>query len=172
MAESGTPGLPLFPIQLLKVDIGEIAYSCAGFSDATKRPTDKFDLNVAVSPYDETTKALQVALSFNSKFDPAESSFPHAYSLRITVHGQFQVVAEEKLPFPVSEMRKWAEKNGTIILLPFLRESVYTITQKTGFQPLMIPMIEVAAFRVGAPNHAQAMPASASRAPIAIATKE
>jgi preprotein translocase subunit SecB len=156
MAEEDKPSLPLFPIQLAKVDIGEIQYSCAGFSDANVVPAETFNLKVTVSAYDSESKSLQVALTFDSKSDPDNSALPYPYSLQITVHGQF-FVHEDRLPFPVAEIRKWAEKNGVIILLPFLRESVHTISQKTGFPPMMIPMIEVSAFQVGAPNHARAL---------------
>lgn len=158
MADPDHPTLPLFPIQLVKVDIGEIAYSCGGFSDSDLTPTNKFDLNVSVSPFDNEAKSLQVVLTFTAKPDP---SFHFDYSLSIRVHGQFQIVDEPRLPFPIEQIQKWAEKNAVLIMMPFLRESVYTITAKTGFKPLMIPMIEVTAFRVGAPNHAQAVPAIA-----------
>jgi preprotein translocase subunit SecB len=39
-----------------------------------------------------------------------------------------------------------------LVLLPFLREAVYSFTQKTGFRPVLIPLIiEAAAFRVTPP---------------------
>ena len=158
MADAAKPALPHFPIQLLKVDIAEIAYSCAAFSDSSIRPTEKFALNVAVSPYESATKTLQVALSFKAESDETNPVFPHNYSLEIKVHGIFCVVDEPRVPFPIAEIGKWAEKNGVLIMLPFLRESVYTITQKTGFGPLMLPMVEISSFRVGAPNHAVALP--------------
>lgn len=164
------PELPQFPIQLLRVDISEIAYKCDGFSVPTQAPVDEFNLTVLVSPFSPESKSVQVGLTFDApaaqpssdaerplaEAEAPKKGISRDYKLKITVHGLFSVVDQSRLPFPLEKIRGWAEKNGAIILMPFLREAVYMISQKTGFQPIMIPMVEVSAFRVGAPNHVSA----------------
>jgi preprotein translocase subunit SecB len=150
MAEQAQPSLPLFPIQLRKVDVGQVAYNCHGFSDPTITPATKFGLTVAVSPFAEADRSLQVSLTFQCSSEPPNSVYPHPYSLAMTLHGEFGVELE-RLKFDADGIRKWGEKNGALVLLPFLREAVYSFTQKTGFRPLLIPLIETAAFSVMPP---------------------
>jgi preprotein translocase subunit SecB len=71
--------------------------------------------------------------------------------LKLTLHGLFEVNDITRLGFDSEGLKKWAEKNGALVLLPFLREAVYSFTQKTGFQPLLIPLVETTAFRVTPP---------------------
>lgn len=149
--ENKAASLPLFPIQLRKVDIGEVVYRCQGFSDPSVMPTTEFQLSVIVSPFVEAQKSLQVTLSFRSESTPPGSPIPHAYFLSMALHGEFGVTDLERLKMDAEGIRKWGERNGALVLLPFLREAVYSFTQKTGFRPLLIPLVETAAFRVTPP---------------------
>jgi preprotein translocase subunit SecB len=155
---SDRPKLPRFAIQLTKVDVGEVAYSCGGFSNPTITPNEAFDLTVVVSKFDPADATLQVSITFASKPEETENQ-PFDYSLKITVHGEFQAdlpkLQESGLIWGDEEFRKWGSKNGALVLMPFLRETVHTFTQKTGFKPFIVPMIEVAAFQVKPPGSAK-----------------
>ena len=151
MAEPAAPSLPLFPIQLRKVDIGQVSYDCQGFSDSAIAPATQFSLNVAVSNILEDERTFQVTLTFRCEAKPPESPYPHKYSLMMALHGEFVVGDITRLNFDTDGLKRWGERNGALVLLPFLREAVYSFTQKTGFKPLLIPLVETSAFRVTPP---------------------
>jgi preprotein translocase subunit SecB len=152
MAEQANPSLPLFPIQLQKVDIGEVSYSCHGFSDSSIAPATEVNLTVSVSPFDEKSRSFQVTLMFKCSSTPPTSPLPYPYSLMMALHGNFQVGDVKRFGLDGAGIEKWGERNGAMVLLPFLRESVYSFTQKTGFQPLLIPLVETTAFKVMPPS--------------------
>lgn len=156
MAEQPHASLPRFPIQLRKVDVGQLNYDCQGFSDPTVAPATQFTLNVNVSPISGTApeRTFQVSLVFRCDSRP-DSPFPHKYSLMMAIHGEFVVGDVSRLNFNEEGIKNWAERNGALVLLPFLRESVYSFTQKTGFKPLLIPLVETSAFRVMPPQPPQ-----------------
>lgn len=160
MAEQANPSLPLFPIQLRKVDIGEVAYICQGFSDSSIAPATDINLTVAVSPFDEENRSFQVTLAFRCASTPPKSPLPYPYSLTMTLHGEFRVGDVKRFGLDSEGIQKWGEKNGAMVLLPFLRESVYSFTQKTGFQPLLIPLVETTAFKVMPPSQPPAATAA------------
>lgn len=150
-APSPSSSLPQFPIQLRKVDISEVSYRCQAFSDSAVSPTESFELNVSVTRKPEDGESMQVALVFNTTNEPKTSSVPFGYSLSLALHGDFRIGPAARTKLGEDGIKRWGEKNGALVLLPFLREAVYTFTQKTGFKPILIPLIETAAFRVTPP---------------------
>jgi preprotein translocase subunit SecB len=60
------------------------------------------------------------------------------YSLRVHIMGQFQideaVLGREKIDL-------WARINAPYILYPFLREHVFSLTARSGFDPLLLPLV-------------------------------
>ena len=147
MAESAKPSLPLFPIQLRKVDIGQVAYTCQRFSDPAVVPATKFELNVAVSPFSDSDRSFQVSLTFQCSNEKSESPY-YPYSLALTIHGEFGADLE-RLKHDGDWIKKWGEKNGVFCFRSCAKR--YSFTQKTGFKPLLIPLVETSAFGVAAP---------------------
>jgi preprotein translocase subunit SecB len=67
---------------------------------------------------------------------------PDEYPFKITVEiiGIFRIntkLFEEKF------VELFAKNNAPVILYPYLREQVYSLTTKSGFPPLLLPLIEV-----------------------------
>lgn len=133
--------------------MSDVSYNCTGFSNSAVSLSEKFDLTVSLSPLKEEDSSLQVALTFSSTGPTSDVAVE--YNLSITVHGEF-VLDKSKLPWEPDQFRKWGEKNGVLVLLPFLRETVHTFTMKTGFKPVMIPLVETSAFKVMPPKSPQA----------------
>jgi preprotein translocase subunit SecB len=149
-----------FPVQLRRIGIGEIAFKCQGFGEPSMPIAEKVDIRTSVGPYDVETGCIQVFVM--ALADTKESPLP--YDLRVSVVGEFHVEDENKLGFPLEKLPLWAQRNGAAILLPFLRELVFSITKRTGFGPLMLPLVEVPVFRVNAPTlpeRISGLPASA-----------
>jgi preprotein translocase subunit SecB len=154
----GKPSLPLSPIQLRKIDVGAIDYRCDGFSDPALIPTQTFGLSSGISPFNEADSTFQINLHFKTESSPPDSQLQYPYRLAITIHGEFAIDPSARSKFTDDFIRSWASKNGTLLLLPFLRETVYTITQKTGFRPLLLPMVETSAFGVRPPESRMGTP--------------
>jgi len=88
-------------------------------------------------------------LRFVAKTDPEKTGLDLPYTLVVRVHGQFEVLSDA---FPSDKLEKWAHLNGTAVLLPFLRETVHSITAKSGFKPFIMPLIEAPLYRVAPPS--------------------
>jgi preprotein translocase subunit SecB len=138
-----------FPIQLVRVDVGEIAYSCAGFANPAINPISTFELETGISGYDSESKLFQVSVGFVAKNDPAKSGFSIPYALSVKVHAQYLVVEDR---FPMDKIDQWAQLNGSAILLPFLREVVHSVTLKSGFTPFLMPLLEAPLYKVQRPE--------------------
>lgn len=139
--------LKTFPVQLRRVGIAEISYECQAFGQPGVKLVENIDLTTGIGPYDAQTKSLIVFLTVASK--PKPEGVKH--TLKISVVGEFAIVDEAALPFPVEKLPQWAEKSGVAVLFPFLRELLFSVTQKSGFSPVMLPMIEVAPYRIQPP---------------------
>lgn len=138
-----------FPIQLRKVDVGQISYACGGFSSLSINPITEYTLETGTSPINEETKSFQVIVAFIAKTDPAKTGLNVDYSLTVRVFGDFVVIADS---FPKDKILSWAQLNGTAVLLPFLRETVHSITTKSGFKPYLMPLVEAPLFKVAPPT--------------------
>jgi preprotein translocase subunit SecB len=143
----------LFPIQLKRVDVGEITYSCGGFSVSAVNPISDFTFESGFSEITPETKNFQISLGFTGRNDPEKSGFMLDYTLKVRVHGDFSVISDA---FPKDKLQQWAQLNGTSILMPFLRETVHSVTVKSGFKPYLIPLVEAQLFKVQAPSPALA----------------
>ena len=50
--------------------------------------------------------------------------------------------------FSVEQLPSWAKVNAPMILFPFLREQVYALTARCGYNPIILPMIHVPTIRL------------------------
>lgn len=65
--------------------------------------------------------------------------------IRVELMGVFKVDQEK---FPIEHIDEWAEKNAPFILLPYLREHVYSLTLRAGIKNLIIPMFNLPLFKL------------------------
>src|SRR5579871_5639054 len=94
----------LFPIQLRRVEVSEISYSCAGFPNPAINPISSFELEAGWSPFDPESKSFQVGIGFVAKNDPSKTGLNVPYSLTVRVLGEF-VLAKEG--FPLEKIDQW-----------------------------------------------------------------
>jgi len=106
-------------------------------------------LQFSSSPLNPSAHTLQVRLRFISGRDatPSETEIEkmknaneQPFRVRAEVIGEFHI---DITRFPVEKVSEWARINAPMILLPFLREQVYALSVRSGFQPLLLPMILV-----------------------------
>ena len=93
------------------------------------------------SEYDQDEKEIGVSAKIESGFDDEESQ---PYSIRIEIVGSFRVDEDR---FDVGDLEDWARRNAPLILFPYLREHAYALSSRCGFDPLILPLMEVPTFR-------------------------
>jgi hypothetical protein len=158
-------------VQLRRIGIAEVALSCPAFGQPTIPFAPQVDLATGVGPYNATDRTIHVmgTASSTKRTDGDTSPSPVGdASFKITVVGEFHVPDETKLQFPLEKLPIWAGRNGAAVLLPFLREQVYSLTRNTGFGPVLIPLLEVVPFKVSPPD---LPPSSLVSEPIRVATE-
>lgn len=97
----------------------------------------KFRLQTGLTDYDEENKAIGVALKLEIGIDDEEEC---PFSLRIELYGHF-LVDDKK--FPKDKIQDWALNNAPYILMPYMREQVFALTSRCGFQPVILPLTQV-----------------------------
>ena len=107
-----------------------------------------FSLGVGYTDLDEETNIINVGLKFQNQKDEESVSKiqdSNLSELVVEVVGIFQVDTKE---FPPDKIEHWAQNNAPYILIPYLREYVYSLTQRCGFKPLVLPLFKVPTLRV------------------------
>lgn len=102
---------------------------------------EKIALFTGFTAYDQEEKEIGVSAKIESGFDEEE---PQPYSIRIEIVGSFHV-DEDK--FDIGDLEDWARRNAPLILFPYLREHAYALSSRCGFEPLILPLMEVPTFR-------------------------
>jgi len=62
------------------------------------------------------------------------------FTLTVDLLGDFQI---DQGRFPIEKIENWQEENAPFIMLPYLREQVYSLSIKGGIQPIVLPMYEI-----------------------------
>lgn len=146
MSEAPTGSLvKSFPIQLRRMEVGEINYSCSGFPIPQLNPISEYELETGLSPITSETKVFQVSLKFNARNNQEKTGVILDYRLSVRINAEFAVVSDS---FPWDKLSNWAQLNGSAVLMPFLRESVHSISVKSGFKPFIMPLVEAPLYKV------------------------
>lgn len=67
------------------------------------------------------------------------------YSFLVEMLGSFRVNMEE---MPLETIKRFQEKGASTVLAPFLREEVFALTMRAGYQPVIMPVTLVPIIRV------------------------
>ena len=62
---------------------------------------------------------------------------------RVEILGLFNVDDER---FPIKSVHSWAKQNAPLILYPYLREQVFSLTSRAGFEGTLLPLFQVPTF--------------------------
>lgn len=137
-----------YPIQLLNVFVDQleiIVHDRYRFTDDNYAKT--FDYTVYSTDYDESNAIIGVKVELSIKPESTEpEQLDRPFSLLVAVAGQFKVDAEQ---FPTHLLQDWAVNNAPIVLLPFIREHAYSLSARAGFNPVLLPLVEVPTVRLG-----------------------
>ena len=131
----------LHAIQLVALRVCDLAIH-VDLSVPKDAETGAFTLETGRSGYDAEEKKIQVKLTVRVGAD--ENAKP-PFKLEVSIHGTFQI---DESRFPAKFVEDWAEKNAPLILYPYAREQVYSLTQRAGFSEALLPLLEIPTFRI------------------------
>lgn len=131
------------PAQLIQLEIGELSIVATNdeFSPrkGSKEPGNG-NIKIGISEFNVEESRIAISLRFES------SGENNQFSIKVEIRALFQV---EFTAFESKEgVEAWAKSNGYYILLPYLREQVYSLSLRAGFDPVMLPLVEVPTFQM------------------------
>ncbi len=103
-----------------------------------------FILKTAHSSYDEAQHVIEVGviIEYGIETKPDEVV---PFALRAHIMGQFKV---DESTFEKAKIDKWARINAPYILYPYLREHVFALTARAGFNPVLLPLLELPTIKI------------------------
>lgn len=135
------------PIQLASLNVAELHIEPNVAPDKkTGVEESEVTISSAYSEYDEEENLISVAVKAEVGMS-GDSDSPPPFSMRVEVTGNFTVVDKER--FPMDEIQHWAEFNAPMILFPYVREHVFSLTARCGFDPMILPLLEVPTVEAG-----------------------
>lgn len=135
-------------IQLHELRIAELSIQ-VDLSVPRDATVGAFSIESGRSDYDRESRQIQVRMSVLIGHDEqAQEQAP--YKLKVELHGLFKV---DDTRFSPDNVEDWAEKNAPLVLYPYLREQVYSLTGRAGFTETVLPLFEVPTYRIVPPTN-------------------
>lgn len=132
------------PIQLKRADLVEIQFKAHKPPDKTD-DVQEYVLGFARSDIMEEGRRIDILVEVEAG-DQTPGKAP--YYVKFAVRGVFSIGETVKLA--PEKITKWAEVAAPYVLMPFIREQVYSLFHRTGFSPFNIPLFQVPTFKVEA----------------------
>lgn len=134
----------LHPIQLRVVNVLELSLKKKqGYEDVKELPDNaQFSLTHGHSDFNEENR--QICINVMSQIEE-ESDFP--FIMDVAIAGIFTVDVDN---FPVDKIAHWARHNAPLILYPYLREHVYSLALRAGYNNggVILPLLTVPSFKI------------------------
>lgn len=140
------------PAQLISIEVKELSLKSLhqDFADKEVNLDGRGKIHAGNSSYDAEKQQIAAGLLFvvdPSQEDAEDRKAP--YEIRIDIRGLFKI-DEAAFDHDAERINEWASQNAFYILLPYLREQLYSLTQKAGFRPAILPLAEVPTFELQA----------------------
>ncbi|HDI3228835.1 TPA: protein-export chaperone SecB [Vibrio cholerae] len=129
----------LHPIQIMGVKVRELSVRNNSPIDDNTELEGKFKFKVAHGKYDEESSSINVGLIIELGTPETESS-KEPLDLRVHILAKFHIDAGS---FPVDKLEHWAQFNAPMILYPYAREHVYSLTGRVLSSPVLLPLLQV-----------------------------
>ena len=140
MAEEKRKGYENHPIQLIALKVLELSIKVISEHEQQKLPdVENFSLFHGHSEYDQDDKAIAVKIGVEMGKEIEDVPF----ELKVELLGVFKVNDEK---FPIKFVHNWAKQNAPLILYPYLREQVFSLTSRAGFEGTLLPLFQVPTF--------------------------
>lgn len=102
---------------------------------------EEFHLYHGHSTYDNEKGIIAVKLGVEIDSEIDEKS---PFDLKVEILGFFKV---DKNNFNIDYLEDWAARNAPLVLYPYIREQVYSLTSRAGFNGMLLPLFEVPTFK-------------------------
>lgn len=142
-----THAIQLVDVKVLKLKIELNSKSIDNKMDSSVLDASDFGFYHASTEYNEESKqfAVKVAAIINDDESTEErcSLTDNRFELEVELVGLFEVDEER---FPSKFINRFASENAPLLIYPYLREHVYSLTLRAGLTPTMLPLFEVPVF--------------------------
>lgn len=128
------------PIQLHALKVIELAIKINFDKQQTEQPEGGlFRLYHGHSDFNEESREISVKIG--AEIDESDDS---PFTIKVELMGVFHIATE----FPDKFIDKWASENAPLILYPYLREHVHSLTSKAGFSGTILPLFEIPSMKL------------------------
>lgn len=134
------------PIQLRNIYVDElhaVVHDRISFIDQDYPKT--FDYTVFSTDFNEENSTISVKVEFSIQPPDDSEILDRPFSMKVVVTAAFSVNTEI---FPVDLLEDWSFNNAPVVLIPFIRENAYALSSRIGFEPVLVPMIEVPTVKI------------------------
>lgn len=130
-------------VQLVSLDVKEL--SIISLADNIQEKKDissniEGSFQTGQSIFDKEKNNIVAGIKF--EINPEKEKEKAIFSLTVEIRGVFKF-QEEQDKVDADELGQWMELNSIYLLFPYLREQVYSLTQRAGFNPTILPLIAV-----------------------------
>ncbi|ELL4669321.1 protein-export chaperone SecB [Vibrio fluvialis] len=135
------------PIQLRSVKVLELFIAANPNCAPSESEEDKFGFYHTHSDYNAETKTFVVkvaAVIGKEEYEEGEEPTTE-FDLRAELLGVFEVDEDN---FSVENIDAFASKNAPLVMYPYLREQVFSLTTRAGFDGAVLPLFEVPVFKL------------------------
>lgn len=134
----------LHAIQLTSVEVEDLTIQVLDrykFKDGNYEKD--FSYTIYYTEFDKEESRIRVKVEL--KIEPKDDTIDRPFKLRVGVAGDF-VVDQQR--FPAELIDQFVKGNAPIILLPYVREHAFSLTQRAGFDAIILPLVEVPTIRL------------------------
>ncbi|MGP3790277.1 protein-export chaperone SecB [Pseudomonas sp. B392_1p] len=134
--------MKLHPIQLIGTFVDKLEIDVHNRHDF---PDDSYpkDFKYIVYRTDFDEESSEVSVKVELSIKPATEEVDRPFSMIVAVSGHFRIDTSK---FPAEHIENWCFKNAPVILLPFIRDHAYSLSMRAGFNPVLLPLVEVPNF--------------------------
>lgn len=138
------------PIQLKDVKVLELFISanpgCMSDLDSDcDIEVSEFGFYHTHSKYNEEAESFIVKVAAVIGREDESEEPTTEFDLRVELLGVFEVDEDN---FPTEHIEAFASKNAPLIMYPYLREQVYSLTTRAGYDSTVLPLFEVPVFKL------------------------
>jgi preprotein translocase subunit SecB len=148
MASNGTYNK--HAIQLVKLRVLELALKVNNLAAPKDSEFGEFSIETAHSAYNHEKRQINVRMRVIS--GEPNSDEENIINLKVEVLGVFDV---NENAFPMDKINHWADFNAPLVLYPYVREHVYSLTSRAGFTGALLPLLEIPTFKVTKPESSE-----------------
>ena len=155
MGDTKTSELKPYPIQLRGVTVKEMLFEAVRPLPADFQIAPETVQMEGVFGTSKEDKEVQVGIGVSFGFENPNDALVRDQEddardvrLRVRIVGHF--VVDENV-FPMERLEEWGKYNAPIILYPFLREHVYSLTVRCAIAPLILPSVYLPTMKIESP---------------------